>query len=265
MYRRAPMSGRLLAILVGAGVLAPIAVAQAAHTRVPLSAPRGDLLVTFSGTGGGSYHYHEPATGGSGASCRTAETGYTETDAYHWSYSFVLGPGGGTSDSPFALLGGGSVSSTQQEAGCGGVAANTSVCREGLRTPLQTSSTDLTYPGVNVAVSGRLITVGAVGELVRGTPTCTGIGTLLPNLVTGYAGLQATVSFPRAQLIRDGDVRAPFSISGSGLYGGVALSGSCDSTTCDTANCATDEPAASPRSCTFAESYSGVIEIRVIR
>jgi hypothetical protein len=255
----------LLAILVGAGVLVPLSAAQAAHPRVPLSAPRGDLLVTFSGTGGGSYRYHEPVVGGSGSSCRTAETSYTETDTYHWSYSFVLGPGGGTSDTPFSLLGGGNVSSTQQQDQCGGVAANTSVCREGLRTPLPTASGDLTYPGVNVAVSGRLITVGAVGELVRGTPFCAGIGTLLPNLVTGYAGLQATVSIPRAQLIRAGDVRAPFTITGSGLYGGVALSGTCNSTTCDTANCTTDVPAASARSCSFDESYSGVIEIRVIR
>jgi hypothetical protein len=258
------MSGRLIAILVGAGVLAPLSAAQAAHPRVPLTAPRGDLLVTFSGTGGGSYRYHVPMTGG-GASCRTPETTYTETDAYRWSYSFVLSPGGGTSDTPFSLLGGGSVSSAQQEDQCGALAANTSVCRAGLRTPLQTASGDLAYPGVNVAVSGRLVTVGAVGELVRAAPGCTGIGTLLPNLVTGYTGLQATVSVSRAELIRDGVVRAPFSISGSGLYAGVALSGSCSSTTCDTANCATDASAGPLRSCSFGESYSGVIEIRIIR
>ena len=57
-------------------------------------------------------------------------------------------------------------------------------------------------------------------------------------------------------------------MAGSGLYAGVALSGSCNSTTCDTDNCTQDLPGGAPgppSSCSFSESYSGTIEVRVVR
>ena len=66
----------------------------------------------------------------------------------------------------------------------------------------QANAADLAYPGVNVVASGRLVTVGALGELRAQPrqPSCTGAGSAEPNLVQGYAGLQASVSFPRALL-----------------------------------------------------------------
>ncbi len=105
-----------------------------------------------------------------------------------------------------------------------------------------------------------------MSELVRGAQTCSGAGSLAPNVVQGYAGLQASVTFPRSLLARTGDYRVPFTMGGSGLYAGVSLTGSCNSTTCDTANCSQDLPGGGPASsCSFGESYSGTIEVRVIR
>jgi hypothetical protein len=145
----------------------------------------------------------------------------------------------------------------------------TSTCTQGLRAPLSANSGDLAYPGVTVALSGRSVTVGAVGELIPATPQplCSGIGVLLPSPVEAFAQLQGSVSIPRAALAGTGDVTRRFTIAGSGLYAGVALSANCDSGSCDTATCAnTATPGpGGPSSCSFDESYSGTIEVRVVR
>jgi hypothetical protein len=231
--------------------------------------PKGDLVVTFSGTGGGTYRFHQPAAvGDRRGRCRSGDTAYTEIDSYRWSYRFVVPASGGSSDLPLALAGAGQLSGTEQLRQCGGTAAVTSICTQALRAPLATNTADLAYPGVIVAASGRLVTVGAVGELISSAPQpiCTGAGVFLPNLVAGYSQLQASVSFPRAQLASSGDVTRRFTMAGAGLYRGVALSGSCNSVTCDVKTCA--EGAArvgTPPACSFSESYSGTIEVRVVR
>lgn len=246
----------------------PLASALAAgkETR-PL--PKGDLLVTFSGTGGGTYRFHQSAGGADRRGrCRSGDTAYTEVDLYRWSYRFVVPAGGGSSDLPVALAGVGQLSGTEQVRPCGGTAAVTSTCTQALRAPLATNTPDLAYPGVIVAASGRLVTVGAVGELISAAPqpSCTGAGVFLPNLVAGYSQLQASVSFPRAQLASSGDVTRRFTMAGAGLYRGVALSGSCNSVTCDVQTCAEGAvPAGAPAGCSFSESYSGTIEVRVVR
>ena len=53
----------LVTIAVAAAVAAPLPSALAAHSRDTRSLPKGDLIVIFSGSGGGSYRYHEPARG----------------------------------------------------------------------------------------------------------------------------------------------------------------------------------------------------------
>jgi hypothetical protein len=90
-----------------------LASALAARGTEPRALPKGDLVVAFSGTGGGSYRFHQPALGGDGSACRVADTTYTEIDTYHWSYRFVLPPGGGSSDTPSTQAGGGQLSGTQ--------------------------------------------------------------------------------------------------------------------------------------------------------
>ena len=270
LYRRGLMFRKLLVLAAfGAAIAAPVAGARADHSKpIWSSFPRGDLLVVFSGTGGGGYRYHDPANG-TGASCRTPDTSYAETDAYSWRDAFVVGPGGGTSGAPFMLAGGGQLAGTVQLGQCGASAASSATCTQALRPPPSSHpGGDLAYPGVTVVLSGRLVTIGALSELLRSTsPACTAAGTLEPNIVQGYTGLQASVSFPRALLLRTGDVRVPFSIGSSGLYAGVPLSGSCDATSCDTSNCSQDIPAGGgpPSACSFGETYSGTIEVRVIR
>lgn len=257
----------LLLAAAGAAIAAPAAFA-AVKAAKPIwsSFPRGDLLVTFSGIGGGGYRYHDPSSG-TGALCHTPDTSYDETDSYSWRDTFVVAPAGGTSDAPITLAGTGQLSGSTQLGPCGSAAASTSLCTQSLRPPSGQGDGDLAYPGVNVVLSGRLVTIGAVSELLRSaSPACTGDGALEPNLVQGYSGLQASVSFPRAQLLRTGDYKVAFTIGSSGLYSGVPLSGSCNSTSCDTSDCSQDLPAGGgpPNACTFNETYTGTIEVRVI-
>ncbi len=242
--------------------------ALAARSGEPRALPKGDLVVTFSGTGGGSYRYHQPALGGSGSACRAADTTYTEIDTYHWSDRFVLPPGGGASDAPSPQAGGGQLSATEQLLQCAGTAAVTSTCTQALRAPFSGSSADLAYPGVTVGASGRFVTAGAVGELVVATPqpTCSGLGVRVGNLVEGFSQLQASVSFPRALLASTGDAVRRFTMAGSGLYRGVTLSGACDSASCAVSTCTDGSGGVgAPSACSFNESYSGTIEVRVVR
>ena len=255
-----------LAVTAALLVSAPVAFA-AAHTRATALA-KGDLVVTFSGAGSGSYHFHQPAAG-AGSACRVADTTYSETDSYHWIYRFVVPPTGGSSDTPVALSAEGQISSSEQLLQCAANAAVSSTCTQALRAPALTNSTDLTYPGVTVGVAGRFVTVGALGELVPATPQpqCTGVGVLLPNPVEAFGQLQANVNIARTDLAASGDVTKRFTIAGSGLYAGVALSGSCDSASCNSATCtsAATPGAAGTSTCGYEESYAGTIEVRVVK
>jgi hypothetical protein len=260
------MSRKLLGIFVlSVAAATPLASALAA-SRDTRALPKGDLVVTFSGSGGGTYKFHQPALGS--RRCRSADATYTEIDSYKWSYRFVVPPTGGTSDTPLALAGGGQLSGSEQLQQCGAAAAISSTCTRALEPPAAANSGDLAYPGVIVAASGRLVTVGAIGELISSSaqPVCTGVGTLMPNPVAGFSQLQASVTFPRAQLASTGDLTRRFTMAGAGLYDGVALSGSCDSATCDVKTCAEGSGRSGPpQSCSFSESYSGTIEVRVVR
>ena len=264
------MTRNLLAFLVVALIAAPLSSAAAARNGRPWgTASRGDLLVTFSGGGGGAYRFHEPATGGLGLACRTPDTGYVETDSYSWSFSFIVPAGGGGSAVPVSQSASGLLGATERTATCAGTPATTGICTQPLHVPSPTNAADLAYPAVNVVASAHLVTVGALAELVRGSaaPSCTGIATLVPNRVQGYGGLQATVSFPRGRLTSTGDARASVTMAGAGLYSDVALSATCNSASCDTTNCQQDLPAGSgqPPSCTYAENYTGTIEVRILR
>jgi hypothetical protein len=265
------MPCKLLGIIAVSAAAAgtPLASALAANSKGAKGLPKGDLVVTFRGSGGGTYRFHQPAVGGSGASaCRVADTTYTEIDSYRWSYRFVLPPAGGSSAVPSALAASGQLSGTEQLLQCADAAVVTSNCTQALRAPPLSNSSDLAYPGITVGASGRLVTVGAVGELIPSTPApiCSGVGVFMPNLVQGFAQLQASVRFSRARLAGAGDVVRRFTMAGSGLYKGVALSGGCNSASCAVATCANGAGGAGePSACSFSENYVGTIEVRVVR
>jgi len=245
-----------------------LAGAQAAGAGVRVPASRGSLLITFSGVGGGSYGFHHPADA-AGRSCEHAETTYDQTDSYSWSYTFVVPPGGGPSDAPLSLSGSGVLASIEQTSRCGDAQGRVTSCTQSLRAPTSANLSDLAYPEVNVVASTRQITIGAFGELVRAgaQASCSGPGSFIPNLVRGYAEVQASTTFPRALLNRPAGYTATFSMGGPGLYAGTSLSGSCTGATCDPLDCTQDEPAGgSPlSSCSFGESYTGTIEVRAVR
>ena len=259
----------ILLIALTFAAIAPPALAGAAAGKDAPALAKGSLIVTFSGSGAGTYRFHQSVLGGAGFLCRQAETTFSGTDSYSWSYTFVVPPAGGRSDTPMQLAGGGALTAAEQLGRCAGVPVTTSTCLQRLRVPPASNAGDLAYPGVSVVSSGRIVTVGVLGELIRaGQASCSGGGSLQPNRVQGYSGLQASVSFPRALLNRTGDVKAPFTMANAGLYDGVELSGSCASSTCDAATCTQDLPGGGggpPNSCNFTESYSGTIEVRVVR
>jgi hypothetical protein len=255
------------AVAAAFAVAAPGALAAHAPAR-STSFARGDLVVIFSGTGGGSYRFHQPPQG-AGSACRVADTTYGETDTYRWSYRFVVPPSGGSSDTPVALSASGELASSEQLLQCAADAAATTSCTQLLRAPGPDNSSDLAYPGVTVSLAGRFLDIGAVGELVAASPqpSCTGVGVLLANPLPAYSQLQAGVDISRAALAASGDVTRRFTITGSGLYTGLPLGANCDSTTCETTNCsdtATPNPDG-PSSCSYEESFSGTIEVRVVR
>ncbi len=264
MFRRFGWTIAVAAVAIGA---APLASALAARSPETRGLPKGDLVVTFSGTGGGSYRFHQPAVGGAGSACRVADATYTETDSYRWSYRFVLPPGGGSSDTPSTLAAIGQLSGTEQLVECVGAAPVTSTCTQALGAPVTDNPADLAYPGVTVGAAGRFVTVGAVGELLRSTPPdCTGFDVVVGNLVEGFPRLQASVGFSSALLASAGDVVRRFTMAGSVPYNSVALSGACDSASCSTNTCSEGSgPAQAPSECSFNESYSGTIEVRVVR
>lgn len=264
------MSTRLLlaVALTAAIATAPLADAHASKRKVSRTLAKGDIVVIFSGSGGGGYRYHQPASG-AGSACHSADTSYTESDSYRWYYRFVLAPGASTSNDPWAASGGGQLSGTEQLLQCAGSAALTSSCTQTLRVPSPVSSSDVAYPTVVVGAAGRLITVGALGELVPASsqPICSGLSVLTPNPVQGFSQLQAAISIDRATLQATGDVTRHFTMAGAGLYSGIALSGSCNSGGCDAADCSESGGAGSgpPTSCSFNEGYSGTIEVRLVR
>jgi hypothetical protein len=259
----------VLAIALAAlAASAPLAYAHSARPKLSRTLAKGDLVVIFSGVGGGSYRYHEPASG-AGNACQRPDTTYSEADSYRWYYRFVLPPGGGTSDTPAAVAGSGQISGTEQLLQCAGAAALTSTCTQSLRTPPSTSASDLAYPNIDVGAAGGTITVGALGELIPASSqaTCTGVGVLALNPVQGFSQLQAAVSIDRATLDSTGDVIRHFTMAGSGLYDSVALSGSCNSVGCDASDCSDSGGTGSgpPTSCSFDESYNGTIEVRIVK
>jgi hypothetical protein len=260
--------GWIIAVSAAAAAgVAPLNSALAAGSPETRGLAKGDLVVTFSGAGGGSYRFHQPALGGGESDCRAADTTYTEVDSYRWSYRFVLPPGGGSSDTPSTLAGGGQLSGTEQLVECAGAPAVTSTCTQALRAPPADNPADLAYPGVTVGATGRFVTVGAVGELIRSTPpNCTGFGVVVGNLVEGFPRLQASVGFPSALLASTGNAVRRFTMAGSGFYRGVMLSGGCDSASCAVGTCSDGSgDVGAPSACSFSESYSGTIEVRVVR
>jgi hypothetical protein len=264
MSRRLAWVAVCVALTAAASSSAAIAARRTAATGPP-PPPKGSLVVTFRGSGTGGYHFHTSQSG-AGGGCRTAETTYAEAESYHWAYRFVVPPSGGSVDTPASALAAGQVSTSQQTLQCAGTAPLTSTCTQTLQAPPSASASDLTYPGVTVGTTGRLITVGAVGELVAGPPACGAGGALLPDPLQGFAQLQASVIFPRALLATSGDVTRRFTMAGAGLYAGLPLSGGCSSVACDVRNCVEDAPPApAPSSCSFDAGYAGTIEVRVVR
>ena len=90
---------------------------------------------------------------------------------------------------------------------------------------------DLAYPGVD----GRRSRAGS-SRSARSRSSCAARTVMHrrrrapANIVQGYGGLQASVSFPRALLSRTGDYGRRSRSASSGLYTDVPLNGSCNST-----------------------------------
>jgi hypothetical protein len=230
------------------------------------SAPPGSIVVTFVGSGSGSYRYSVSPGGNSlgEASCTNPAVSYSERDSYAWRFTFMVAHDGGVLAGPLASQGSGLLSATT--AHCASALTGASSCSLQLTAPTPADSDDLDYPDVNVTVTGSHVTVAVIGELVP-SPKAAGCGggAYQPSPVVGFNQLQANVTLSRSALERSGHVSAPFTMAGSGLFAGVALSGACDGLTCQPQTC--EDPAASPggstAACSYDETYAGTVEVRV--
>jgi hypothetical protein len=229
------------------------------------SASPGSIVVTFVGSGAGSYRYSvSPGASGLGdASCTNPAVSYSERDSYSWRFTFMVAHNGGVLAGPLASQGSGLLSATTSRCASASTAAS---CSLQLTAPTLADSDNLDYPDVSVTVTGSHITVAVIGELVL-SPTATGCGggAYQPSPVVGFNQLQANVTVSRSALERSGHVSAPFTMAGSGLFAGVALSGACDGLTCQPQSCA-DVAASSggtTAACSYNESYAGTVQVRV--
>ena len=177
------------------------------------AAAAGRSLVTFSGTGGGGYRFHEPAAAALGRSAASPDTTYAETDSLQLElHASSCRPAGGTSDAPVDA---GRQRAAERDRAARAVrrrgAASTSTCTQSLRraVPANAGRPRLSRRDrrrLRAARHGRRARRAAPATRAGRAPVD---GALAPNLVAGLRRLQASVSFPRALLMRTGDTRAP--------------------------------------------------------
>jgi len=230
------------------------------------SASPGSIVVTFVGSGSGSYRYSVSPQGNSpgDASCTGPAVSYSERDSYSWRFAFVVAHGGGVLDGPLTSQGSGSLSAST--AHCASALTGAASCGLQLTAPTPADNDDLDYPDASVTVTGSHVTVAVIGELVLGpTATGCGAGAYQPSPVVGFNQLQANVTVSRSALERSGHVSAPFTMAGSGLFAGVPLSGACDGMTCQPQTCgdAAAGPGGTTAACSYDEAYAGTVEVRV--
>ena len=260
----AAATGRLLALIVSA----------AGFGVVPAEAKllqKGDVIVTFSGAGQGSYRYGSPEFDDVGGACEDPPTSYTLSYSYHWRFSDYYSATG--SFLGYAASGGGLARS---------YAPNTSIwsprCLQNLpvvapttcKVPLVPPTADGGWPRGALDIRGRT----ATAEVLRGSGLDLSTSHLSSACATGAGGGTQFMMNPD-ELVND-HLTAKLTFRTSRLKRGhtisrkvrTAVKASCSSTSCEYGDACRDThvPTSGPvYTCILNDSYRGVIRVREYR
>jgi hypothetical protein len=247
----------IVSLVVGVG-------AASASKSKPVK--REHVLLTFSGTGKGTYSWSEPEddVGQAAGTCAEPSNAYTADDNYSfkWSEKFTLPEGIGSYVLARDYKVTGTDVTTQTQGTCTNgfgspVGGDSYACTEGWN-PFQ-EGTD--YPAMSVSgPASRLRATTTGGVLQSGAPAGTNcVGASLGGAPDTFAlGLKGAFTFSAAQLQRKGSLSKK--VTGS-------KSTSCGSTTCDGVTCSTagSTPADVPTTCSTQQSYTGELKIQILK
>jgi hypothetical protein len=225
----------------------------------PTARHASGLAISFSGTGHGSYRWHQPevdAIGGTGATGTTGSTGgescvepartLTESDSYTWTFTSALTKQGRAIDGATTVAGGGTTTSTYTTSACGSAPAATTTCTAPFQPPARGS---ISYPAIAGHVNRKALRITVRGGLqisptALEQPPCSGDydanpGRLYPS------GLIASGLSTASRTPEHGADHA-----------------SCNSAGCSVSTCSSSPGGAgAPVSCSYRESFTG--ELRV--
>jgi hypothetical protein len=259
-------TGGLLALLLsGAGFGFGVAPADAKLLH------KGDVIVTFSGTGHGAYRYGSPEFDDAAGACEDPPTSYTLSYSYHWRFSDYYSATGGFLG--YAASGGGSARS---------YSPNTSIwsahCLQNLpvvapttcKVPFQPPDADGGWPRGALEIRKRTTTA----EVLSGTGLDLSTTHLSSACASGTGGgtqftmnpdelvnnrLTAQITFRTSRLKHRDAVSRKVR---------AAVKASCSSTSCQYSDACRDThvPTTGPvYTCILNDSYSAVISVRAYR
>ena len=167
---------RSAAQVLAVGVLAAGVLAVTLAASAPATAGQaGKLAIVFSGSGHGSYRWHQPevdAVGGTGATgttgatsaegCVEPERTLSESDSYTWKFTSALTQQGRPVAGATTVAGSGTTTSTYTTAACGSTPAASTTCTAPLGAPMHGS---ISYPAITGHVDGNALRVTVQGGL----------------------------------------------------------------------------------------------------
>jgi hypothetical protein len=256
--RLAAVSLAGVALCASIGVSSSFSAPRASAVRAPgtLKVKKGDLVLTFSGSGTQTYNYSVPEFLGSLGGCEFPSDVGSVSDSFNWSFEWVFSHNGGSLGHPVTNVGGSTVSNeTQGPCDSTGSPGGTLQCTAPYEAPngggggsddveFDTSKHEIKFESDGVGV-------GAYAPA-----SCAGV-----NLTNPYdlsQSLTGTLKYSESALKKRGQVSGP-------ATGATSLS--CDSTICGYQTC-TDEPGsaqpgAGPVSCDVDNKYSATIKLKI--
>jgi hypothetical protein len=220
----------------------------------------GKLTVTFSGSGHGSYRWHQPELDAVGATGTTGTTGgeaqcvepartLSESDSYTWTFRSAVTQQGRPVAGATTVAGSGTTTSTYTTAACGSAPAATTTCTAPLQAPARGS---ISYPAIAGRIAGKGLRISVQGGLqivpaALAQPPCSGAydanpGRLYPSGLTA-SGLSTAHR----------------------IAAHAADHASCNSSGCSVSTCQSSRGGhGAPVTCSYRESFTAELAIRAV-
>jgi len=250
-------------VTIGALALTFAAVASARHVK---HIKYRHVLITFSGSGGGTYTASNPEGDSSPGVCYQAANSVKTVDNFTFSEQFKLTfpDGAGNPEGRAVKAGGTDISSDANPActnGFGNQAGGDSYyCTTPFIKAYQ-SQGEAPYPMGELFGAGRHLTVDVTGGVQSGpNPVGTNcVGAPLGMSVDSFVDtLNGKLHFSTAALKKHGSLSVK-------VHASKNLS--CGSTTCDENTCINDQagPSPVPDTCSTAQDYTGDLKIKLVK